>query len=80
MGDAKYIIVDDGMCIYPVIFHKLVKHSVMAECVRQTVISAGFVTSSGEAYGKSVSLGVASKPGDTKMIQQMLGMIDDDDY
>ncbi len=80
MNQMKYIIVDNGQWDAPVIFDEGVQHFNMAQNVPGKVIAAGFIrwTPDGlECYGDSVSLGIASRPEDTEIINKMLGVQDD---
>ena len=80
MGQMKYIIVDNGQWDAPVIFDESTQHFTMAANTPGTVIAAGFVrfTTDGlECYGQSISLGIKSRPEDTKLINKMIGGPDD---
>ena len=77
---AKYIIYDDDLLDVAVIFSNHIQHDSMAMTIGCKPISAGFVeidgTKNGEpraiAFGESVSLGLKSRPQDSKIIQKML--------
>lgn len=77
---AKYIIYDDGLNDVAVIFPNHVNHNNMAMMLGCKPISAGFVEIDGTksddpqavAFGHSVSLGLKSRPEDSKIIQKML--------
>lgn len=73
----KYIIVDNGQWEAPVIFDDFTSHYNMAENIPGKILAAGFVVfrSSGlECYGDSISLKIASRPEDSKIINKMLGV------
>jgi len=68
MADVKYIRfekLDDGFDVL-VLFPSSVTHATIAESIKAKVISAGFVSSFGECYGKSTSLNIKSDPMDTE--------------
>jgi len=77
----KYIIVDNGAWIAPVLFSEATQHFEMANNVHGEVISAGYVRFAPrglECYGESISLGLKSAPEiDSNMINKMLGVSDD---
>ncbi len=81
MKQMKYIVVDNGSWIAPVIFSEATQHFEMAQNVHGEIISAGFIrwTPDGmECYGQSISLGVKANPeGDTKLINKELGVPND---
>lgn len=67
---AKYIVVENAHIEYAVIFSPLMAHDKMAPFDKSTVKGAGFVTITAsnqpgkvaiQCYGKSVTLGVASR-------------------
>ena len=73
MSNMKYINFENiGIVIFP----ELIQHSDMAQIVGHKAISAGFfnVADADDAhcFGKSVSLGIASRPEDTKELQRNL--------
>ena len=79
---AKYIIYDDGLTDVVIIFPNHIQHNSMAMMLGCEPISAGFVEIDGTrsdepraiAFGESVSLGLKSRPQDSKIIQEMLHM------
>lgn len=87
MKKMKYIIIDNGMYETPVIFDEATDHKQMAINVggsNVNVIAAGFIQCIFDGrdvgfscYGRSVSLGVNSRPDlDSALIHRMMG--DDD--
>ena len=73
----KYIIIDDGGLEVPVIFPPHWDHAQTAQKFPgRDVISAGFVKRDGSGYlyvtGKSVSLGLESRPDDLGIIIKQL--------
>lgn len=80
MKKMKYIIVDNGQWEAPVIFDEATQHYTMAQNVFGEVVAAGFVVfrpEGLECYGESISLGIESRPEDSKLINKMLGVSDD---
>ena len=73
----KYIIVDDGYVIHPIVFSELIAHDEMARRVgNKEVLGAGFAYLDQDkfgCYGKSISLGVASRGDeDAKFLNKWL--------
>lgn len=71
MSDIKYVRfekLDDGWDVL-VLFPASVTHAKIAELNPSQVVSAGFISSYGECYGKSTSLEVSSAPEDTKLLK-----------
>lgn len=67
----KYIIIDDGFNDVIVVFPDIIQHSVIAG--DHKVVGAGFIDmSNGKCYGNSYSLGVSSRPEDTKIALRQL--------
>ena len=72
----KYVILrTDAIEDVPVVFPEMADHSSVAH--GKTVVSAGFISVNWEtlratAYGKSVSLGVASRPEDSRILTKLL--------
>ena len=66
----KYIIFKGHFCDEPVIFSKLQSHKDVAEQLSNIgkPVSAGFVDYELNAYGKSTSLNLESRPQDTEII------------
>jgi hypothetical protein len=73
----KYIISEYS----PIIFNETLNHSDVARCLHSKVLSAGFVNIqvrmkselfSVTAYGKSISLGIESRPEDSKILEEFL--------
>lgn len=64
----KYVIFEEPSGVeYPIVFPDLVKHDFIVQCVNTAYpgikpISAGFCNVSGEAWGKSISLNMKSRP------------------
>jgi hypothetical protein len=76
-NDMKYIIFDDGMMEQPIMFSCYLQHGSVAMRFNWKVVSAGFVALNNDqfhAYGKSVSLGVVSRPEDSKIINRIMGL------
>lgn len=72
---AKYVVFDQGLTDFMVIFNPVMEHATMARMVNMEVISAGFVSLEGKTpicYGRSHSLDIGSKKGDTELAQQLL--------
>jgi hypothetical protein len=75
MAEMKYIIVDiDGLEI-PIIFGNILVHKLVAgRMPHRGVISAGFISydkiNGIQAYGKSTTLKVSSRPEDTDIIRR----------
>ena len=82
---SKYVIVETGMFVAPIIFSDLQKHNEVAMqfCSnRNKVLGAGFcfVDEEGkyQCYGESVSLGVKSRgEEDSKFLNKYLGVTED---
>lgn len=83
MNQAKYIIVQYGSTELPVVFPTLLEHSDVAAKMNGNVVSAGFVSfgtrteedhpvPTCQAYGKSITLGIASHKDDYKIINHHL--------
>ena len=77
--DTKYIIVDNGEngTEIPIIFSNLLSHNDIAQGYVGKVISAGFCqidieTGFVEAFGKSDTLKIESRPQDTEIIKREL--------
>ena len=79
---AKYIIYDDDLLDIAIVFPNHIQHNTMATMIGCKPISAGFVEIDGTkndepraiAFGESISLGLKSRPQDSKIIQKMLHM------
>lgn len=76
---SKYIIVDTGQCIAPVVFSELLTHSDVAQALANSssVLGAGFCYIQDNryvCYGSSISLGVKSRgEEDSKFLNKYLG-------
>lgn len=76
---SKYIIVDTGMAIAPIVFTELLTHADVARAIAPhgTVMGAGFCYVEKNAYvcyGESVSLEVKSRgEADSKILNKFLG-------
>jgi hypothetical protein len=73
----KYIISE----YTPIIFNETLNHSDVARCLHSKILSAGFVQIqvnmlkglfSVSAYGESISLGIGSRPEDSKILEDFL--------
>lgn len=81
---CKYIIVDTGQVVVPILFSDVVAHTEIANKVGGQVLSAGFCSVSINeqlqpryvCWGKSVSLGVSSREQDNDILNRYLGLID----
>lgn len=77
-NDPKYIVFDDGLNDYPVVFPHFVPHDTIAAGLSpRKPINAGFVRlhpeGYAEAYGESTSLKLKSDPDvDSKLLTKML--------
>lgn len=80
---SKYVILSDGVDIYPVTFATYLSHDAMAAAVLPQlpkgayVVSAGFVEIDWEmyecfAYGESESIGIGSRPEDSEILSDFL--------
>ena len=71
---AKYIVfeIDTGR-FHPALFPRAIEHSKFAGMMpdHYKPVSAGFVTMGLECFGESMSLGLESIEGDTKLIRDM---------
>jgi len=70
----KYVMIDDGI---PIVFSDALVHADVASGFSKSMITgAGFVGKDADgsfyAYGESLSLGIKSKPTDTKVIKRVL--------
>jgi hypothetical protein len=66
----KYICVDNGLCETIVVFSEALKHSDFA-MMPVKILSAGFFNPETlVCSGKSVSLGIGSRPEDTQIAQR----------
>jgi hypothetical protein len=77
--DAKYIVIRSGGFELLFNFPPLIQHAAMlltlkrgnADYAGAEVVSAGFITPAGGCHGRSISLGVESRPeADTKLLQR----------
>jgi hypothetical protein len=71
----KYVVVDDGLNDLVIVFPEMMEHSRMQH-LPGTILSAGFIAvvdGKWSCYGKSVSLGLESRPKeDSKLANSML--------
>mgnify|MGYP000355230967 CR=1 FL=1 len=76
--NSKYIVFDDGLNIYPVVFPYFIPHDTIAGAMSpRKPTSAGFVQIQAdgyaEAYGESISLNLKADVGpDSKMLTKIL--------
>lgn len=84
--NAKYIVIKSHEQEFMFTFPELIMHSDMSKAMqtlmdsppywpwphdKSEIVSAGFVTPSGQCYGRSESLNVNSRPAeDTKLLQR----------
>lgn len=74
---AKYIVIDNGSNVFPVVFPDFLNHDDMARNVGGEVISAGFVeVMEDHVYtgGRSTSLQLKSREEDQDMLTRLLIM------
>lgn len=75
MKQPKYIVVEEDGEPYPIIFPEHIAHSEIGGLFRR-VVSAGFVLlgeTEATAFGRSASLGVGSRSGDSQLLSRALG-------
>lgn len=80
MTQMKYIIVEAGISDVPYIFPEHIDHTLMANLVYGTVLSAGFINFSVDGlqcYGESIGLKIKSRPEDTIIINRCMGVPND---
>jgi hypothetical protein len=79
----KYLIYDRGDVFVPVIFPELINHDTISAKVSGSVVSAGFCSVKNNldknqnewfVWGKSVSLGISSRPEDAQIITTMMNL------
>lgn len=81
-GQMKYIVVDGNLSDTIYLFPGHVQHADFAQTVGATkdiLLSAGFVSHSKDGlncYGRSVSLDLASRSEDTKLLMREFGLDD----
>ena len=80
---SKYVIIDTGMAVVPIVFSDLLGHADMAVGIGGKVLGAGFcyINSDGQytCYGESTSLRVKSRPEeDARILNRFLGVVGDD--
>lgn len=78
MNFMKYIILDNGMNQYSIIFPSHIEHSSMSGRFNDSVVSAGFVKTAYDGtlvcYGSSMTLNVKSREQDSTIINHALGL------
>ena len=80
LPQAKYIVFKIGLVETALVFHEMIRHDQIAECVTtpENLVSAGFcrVTPNGYAcYGESTTLGISSRRDtDSKLLNHQLGV------
>ena len=78
--EMKYVVIADELHDQPYLFSYTLQHQEFVNRMgvdHSRVVSAGFVAvinNKFKAYGKSVSLGRASRPEDTDIINRMMGL------
>lgn len=76
---SKYVIVDAGMAVFPIVFTELINHSDMVQGIAPggQIIGAGFCYIEKDlyvCYGESISLNVKSRGNDdSKILNKYLG-------
>ena len=73
-AELKYVMVRETCLDVPIVFPNLIKHSEIAR--KEDIVSAGFCVIDGpensQCYGRSDSLGIESRPEDTKILRRYL--------
>ena len=73
----KYIMFKINGGELPVIFPPEIIHKQMARNINAEVISAGMIDYNLTCYGESETLGIKSRPEDTKRVQDLFSIPDD---
>lgn len=78
-SESKYIVFDNGMSEFPVVFPTYINHDSIANGVGVSVVGAGFVSIFERGgvihvscYGRSTSLDVSSRDEDRNLIRKQI--------